>query len=165
VIPTATEISGKPELDSESAIVRGHSFHNAHVAELQSPPYQHPSEIYTAQNYPSHELQDAAYYHPQELHSSTPHRELDAPVQPYAPVPIHPQQFQPPPPPEPQELHPSSPAPTTRTMQQLSPEAIAALQEEERRIDAEMEEVRRMKELREQKFAIQQKLRGAKGDS
>ena len=45
----------------------------------------------------------------------------------------------------------------------LTPEAIAALEAEERRIDDEMEEVRRMKELRDQKYAIQQKLRGAKG--
>ena len=39
---------------------------------------------------------------------------------------------------------------------------IAALEEEERRIDAEMTEVRRMRELRDQKYAIQQKLRQAK---
>jgi len=37
---------------------------------------------------------------------------------------------------------------------QFSPEVIAALKAEERRIDAEMEEVHRMKELRDQKHAI-----------
>ncbi|CAO2649917.1 Nn.00g012090.m01.CDS01 [Neocucurbitaria sp. VM-36] len=47
--------------------------------------------------------------------------------------------------------------------QQLSAADIAALEEEERRIDAEMEEVQRMKELRDQKVAIQRKLREAKG--
>lgn len=41
-------------------------------------------------------------------------------------------------------------------------EIIAALEEEERCIDAEMTEVRRMKVLRDQKHAIQQKLREAK---
>jgi hypothetical protein len=50
---------------------------------------------------------------------------------------------------------------TTRTRQPLSAEEIEALEEEERRIDAEMAEAQRMKELREQKFAIQQKLRDA----
>jgi hypothetical protein len=37
------------------------------------------------------------------------------------------------------------------------------LEEEETRIDAEMEEVRRMRELRDRKLAVQQKLREAKG--
>jgi hypothetical protein len=46
---------------------------------------------------------------------------------------------------------------------QLSSDEISALEEEERRIDAEMSEVRRMKELRDQKLAIQQKLKEAKG--
>lgn len=41
-------------------------------------------------------------------------------------------------------------------------DTIAALEEEERRIDAEMAEARRMKELRDQKYIIQQKLRTAK---
>jgi Tfp pilus assembly protein PilN len=47
--------------------------------------------------------------------------------------------------------------------QQLCSDEIRALEEQERRIDAEMEEVRRMRELRDQKFAVQQKLREAKG--
>lgn len=49
--------------------------------------------------------------------------------------------------------------------QQLCSDEITALEEQERRIDAEMEEVRRMRELRDQKFAVQQKLREAKGQS
>jgi hypothetical protein len=62
----------------------------------------------------------------------------------------------------PQSPSPSTPA-THSLRPHLTPEAIAALEAEERRIDAEMEEVRRMKELRDQKYAIQQKLRKAKG--
>jgi hypothetical protein len=54
--------------------------------------------------------------------------------------------------------------PSRNVMQrQLSSDEISALEEEERRIDAEMNEVRRMKELRDQKLAIQQKLKEAKG--
>ena len=63
--------------------------------------------------------------------------------------------------PEP-EPRPLSPAPTTKSVKPLSAEEIEALEEEERRLDMEMAEVQRMKELREQKFAIQQKLREAK---
>jgi hypothetical protein len=47
--------------------------------------------------------------------------------------------------------------------QQLCSDEITAFEEEERRIDAKMEEVRRMRELRGQKLAVQQKLREAKG--
>lgn len=58
---------------------------------------------------------------------------------------------------------PKSPAPEHATLQrQLSVEEIASLEEEERRIDAEMEEFKRMKELRDQKAAIQQRLKDAK---
>ncbi|KAF2688877.1 hypothetical protein K458DRAFT_414574 [Lentithecium fluviatile CBS 122367] len=156
----------------------GYPYSNTGATELQSTPHQaqQPSELYTAQMHhqtqPS-ELQDANYYSPDprpaELHSPIPSRGLDSLGQspPYGPIPTQPQyyQYQSPPDqqPEPQELHPASPAPTTRSMQQLSPEAIAVLQDEERRIEEEMEDVRRMKELREQKFAIQKKLREAKG--
>lgn len=45
---------------------------------------------------------------------------------------------------------------------QLSPEEVTRLEEKERRIDAKIEAVQRMKELREQKIAIQQKLREAR---
>jgi hypothetical protein len=41
-------------------------------------------------------------------------------------------------------------------------DSIAALEEEERRIDADMAEVRRMQKLRDQKYAVQQKLKAAK---
>jgi hypothetical protein len=62
------------------------------------------------------------------------------------------------------ELYPKSPIPAQSSLQrQLSSDEISALEEEERRIDTEMEEVRRMKELRDQKRAVQQKLRQAKG--
>ena len=47
-------------------------------------------------------------------------------------------------------------------MNPLAPHEIAALEDEERRLDAEMEEIQRLKELREQKFAVQQKLRQAR---
>ena len=53
-------------------------------------------------------------------------------------------------------------SPPTHTSRRLSVEDITRLEEEERRIDAEIEQVRRMKELREQKFEIQKKLMEAK---
>jgi hypothetical protein len=56
----------------------------------------------------------------------------------------------------------TSPVLAERSIQGLSTEEIEVLREEERGIDAEMEEVRRMKELREQKVAIQQKLLNAR---
>ena len=45
----------------------------------------------------------------------------------------------------------------------LADESVATLEEEERRIDAEMAEARRMQELRDRKYAVQQRLRVAKG--
>jgi small-conductance mechanosensitive channel len=58
----------------------------------------------------------------------------------------------------------SSPVPAPSAQQPpFTSEAIAALEAEERRIDVEMEEVRRMKELRDQKRTIQQKLGVAQG--
>lgn len=59
----------------------------------------------------------------------------------------------------------SPPSERVAVQRQLSAEEITALEEEERRIDAELEEVKRTKELRDQKIAIQQKLRDAKGMS
>jgi hypothetical protein len=41
-------------------------------------------------------------------------------------------------------------------------ESVATLEEEERRIDAEMAEARRMQELRDRKYAVQQRLKVAK---
>jgi hypothetical protein len=44
----------------------------------------------------------------------------------------------------------------------VADESVATLEEEERRIDAEMAEARRMQELRDRKYAVQQRLRAAK---
>lgn len=44
----------------------------------------------------------------------------------------------------------------------VADESVATLEEEERRIDAEMAEARRMQELRDRKHAVQQRLRVAK---
>jgi hypothetical protein len=52
---------------------------------------------------------------------------------------------------------------TERSVQGLSGEEVERLREEEKRIDAEMEAVRRMKELRERKVAVKEKLLGARG--
>ena len=45
---------------------------------------------------------------------------------------------------------------------EVTDESVATLEEEERRIDAEMAEARRMHELRDRKHAVQQRLRVAK---
>lgn len=45
---------------------------------------------------------------------------------------------------------------------EVADESVATLEEEERRIDAEMAEARRMQELRDRKHAVQQRLRVAK---
>jgi hypothetical protein len=61
-------------------------------------------------------------------------------------------------------LQPKLLAPSKSVVQrQLSSEKITELEEEEQNIGAKMEEVRRMKELRDQKIAAQQKLKQAKG--
>jgi hypothetical protein len=41
-------------------------------------------------------------------------------------------------------------------------ESVATLEEEERRIDAEMAETRRMQELRNRKYDVQERLKAAK---
>ncbi|ORY02171.1 hypothetical protein BCR34DRAFT_605652 [Clohesyomyces aquaticus] len=53
-------------------------------------------------------------------------------------------------------------APVPRHDRPLSAEEIAALEEEERRIDAEIEQARRLRALQDQKLSIQQRLREAK---
>lgn len=64
--------------------------------------------------------------------------------------------------PQPQPEPERSLAPMAISSKPLSTEEIEALEEEERRLDEEMAEVQRMKELREKKFAVQQKLKEAK---
>lgn len=64
--------------------------------------------------------------------------------------------------PQPQPEPERSLVPMAISSKPLSTEEIEALEEEERRLDEEMAEVQRMKELREKKFAVQQKLKEAK---
>jgi hypothetical protein len=140
------------------------------AVELHLTTLQHPSELYTPYHQ-STKLPGARYYNIAELNwsellcklnanilpfelSLVPSYRYEVPVQTYqrqSPNKIH-------------ELHPRSLA-LGRAMiqQQLCSDEITALEEEETRIDAEMEEVRRMRELRDQKLAVQQKLREAKG--
>ncbi|KAJ4298868.1 hypothetical protein N0V90_004111 [Kalmusia sp. IMI 367209] len=172
-IPIASEISQKPELHGEPVVAGADMHqvvdHNTNSSYQYSTPdqWQHsqeyhspPSELYNSNGHPS-ELHGAVYVNPAELHSTSRSQEMDGNTAPNANVSI---QAQPPPPQTtaPPVLPPQLPALTTRPVQPLSAEEIEALEEEERRIDAEMEEAQRMKELREQKFAIQQKLRDAK---
>jgi hypothetical protein len=127
-----------------------------HLAELptyRSPPYHPRVELSGINHHNTHrsELDVSA---PRYAQSPVLAHKYQAPLQPVeqpAPTEIH-------------ELYPKSPIPAQSSLQrQLSSDEISALEEEERRIDTEMEEVRRMKELRDQKRAVQQKLRQAKG--
>lgn len=154
---------------------------------------QQTSELHSWSQYQANELDGSTHYPPMELHSTSRSPESQVPSPPEAlgspppdealastqPEPPSSQSSQSPPfeqqpqsplsnqtyqpPPVASEPRVNSPVPTTLSMQQLSSAEIAALEEEERRIDAEMEEVQRLKDLREQKFAIQKKLRDAKG--
>ena len=191
-IPTVTEIPNKPELDAQYNTIEElpsnprpselPGLRADQTTELPSPPYQAPSELYSAQNYqhqhPS-ELQtpqNYQFHNASELHAApvpynppatySPPTELDRETtsSPNAAGPVLAYQDEPPLKPKAQDLY-SSPVLTERSIQGLSAEEIATLQEEERRIDAEMEEVKRMRELREQKLAIQQKLLNARGGS
>ena len=185
---TTTALPTKPELHGETTINDGHLpqvvddsippnqySRYPNTAELHSTPHQSPPELY-APYHQSSELQGAAYHNTAELHSPTPRPEMEANFPPYAPVPVPSYQYLPPAQPyqyeqqqpqpqqEVQELYPRSPVSSRSVVQrQLSSDEITALEEEERRIDAEMAEVRRMKDLRDQKLAVQQKLREAKG--
>lgn len=141
------ELHGDPhvELHGETAA--------PYVAELESPPAK-PCSGSNAQHYaivaPTRSVG--------EMEGNTPpYSTVPAPT-PAPPTPAAKTQYDPPLHEEVQELAPKTPKSTRR---ELSPNEVAAL-EEERRIDAELEEVRRMKELRDQKLAIQQKLRDAK---
>jgi hypothetical protein len=183
VDPSAIVMPAKPELDGNSTYTRTdlsqQAVHNtlpayyppsSGAAELHSTPQQHPSELYV----PSHqsvELQGTGGYGRAEVYTSTLPSEMETPNPTDAPThrlsshhqpPIQPDQQQQPTQ-EVQELGPRSPE-SNRSVRPWQPsnDEIIALEEEERRIDAEMEEVRRMKELRDQKFAVQQKLREAK---
>jgi hypothetical protein len=143
--------------------------------ELQANPTHNYDELYATSSqyyqYEPSELHGGGYHNTTEPHSSTPRPELDASVPSFSHTPAPAYQY-----PSPKqayqqqsrndihELYPRSPEPHRSIVQrQLSSDDITALEEERRRIDAEMEEVRRMKELRDQKMAIQQKLKDAKG--
>lgn len=168
---TTINDGGLPQVVDYNASQTQYS-HYPGTAELQSSPRQRPPELY-APYHQSAELPGAGYHHTAELHSPTPRLEMEANVPPYAPAAAPSHHYEPPTQPyqyeqpqqHAQELYPRSPAPSRSIVQrQLSSDEISALEEEERRIDAEMEEVRRMKELRDAKLAVQQKLREAKGE-
>jgi hypothetical protein len=57
---------------------------------------------------------------------------------------------------------PSAPLYDSAAKLDVADESVATLEEEERRIDAEMGEARRMQELRDRKYAVQQRLKVAK---
>jgi hypothetical protein len=172
--PTAMPLPRKAELHGETTIDDGHLpqvvdgttqpiqySQYPPMAELPSMPRQTPPELY-APYHRSNELQGSGFHRAAEIQAPVPQSELEASAPPYtqAHASTHPYQ----PPHEAQELYAMSSEPSRSVMQrQLSSDEISALGEEERRIDAEMSEVRRMKELRDQKLAIQQKLKEAKG--
>jgi hypothetical protein len=160
--------NGSYALPFSSNELEGARDHN--TVELQSS--TGPSEMDVAPAFQQRsEIQGAGFHNTSELYSPTSRPDLYASAPPYASGPVDPFEYQSSMPTyqqhslnEVQELHPKSPASSRSVVQrQLSSEEITALEEEERRIDAEMEEVRRMKDLRDQKLAVQQKLRQAKG--
>lgn len=170
-VPIASEISQKPEL-------YGHPIGqpNGAVAELYVPPHQHrmpgvqqASECYPAAEVPGqvtpyHDKNQPINQDPVELHSSIQGWGTEAHTPPNAAASsvtaTEPHATSEPTPAEKDitETGATSPAPSIARVRQLSPEEIAQLEEEERRIDAELEEVKRVKELREQKLSIQRKL-------
>jgi hypothetical protein len=129
-------LDAQPELHGEAA--------EPYVAELESSPTQRqPGAGYYAADVPTRSVGEM---------------DGNAPVYSAAPVPLKYQHTAP----APQEIHELAPKTPTTTRRELSREEVASLEDEERRIDAELEEVRKMKELRDQKLAIQQKLREAR---
>lgn len=159
-IPTASEISQKPELHGDPAVdYRSDPTQHQYPSAGQWQQPQAASELYSSNEYPT-ELHGTG--NPVELHS-LPRNEI---VEPVAVSQVTPPVQTPQDTPLPIVTALTSPShsysPRLGIGQPLSAEDIQALEEEERRIDAEMAEVERMKELREQKFAIQQKLRDAK---
>jgi hypothetical protein len=182
VDPSAIIMPVKPELDGSPTYARTdppqQAIHNtlpayyppsSGAAELHSTPQQHPSELYV----PTHqnvELQGTGGYSRTEMYTSTLPSEMETSTSSYAPTYQPSSHHQPPtqldqqkPTQEVQGPGPRSPGSNKSVMPwQPSNDEIIGLEEEERRINAEMEEVRRMKELRDQKFAVQQKLREAK---
>lgn len=155
--------------------------HSGYGTPAELPPATYGAYSQQAHNpYPSTKYAHQPTSEVSELHTTaSPRSEMDGSVSQFStqtPIspPQHPQQ-QSPPPQQPfqtgpplgaHELYPRPPEPSMQPIdQQLSEEAIAALREEERRIDAELEEVKRMKELRDKKIEIQQKLKGAGGSS
>lgn len=188
---TTREVSGsvKPRLhanptntDANLPQIVDHQISPVQQARWQEETFQYPQELH----FPCHqsaELQGAGYHNTPELHSTpynnsaelhspTPRPEMEGHVPPYTPLSY---QHQPPTQtftyeqeqarPEVQEMYPRSQEPVRSVLhhQLSSEEEIAALEEEERRIEAEMEDVKRMKELRDQRYAVQQRLREAKG--
>jgi hypothetical protein len=115
-------------------------------------PRQTPPELY-APYHRSNELQGSGFHRAAEIQAPIPQSELEASAPPYtqAHASTHPYQ----PPHEAQELYAMSSEPSRSVMQrQLSSDEISALEEEERRIDAEMSEAGRMKELRDHNYTL-----------
>ena len=189
---TTTALSLKPELHGESSLNNSHlsqavdhsqpsnQYSYPSAVELPSTPQQHPLEL-SASHHQSTELQGSGCHNTVEQHSQSSQPEIHANIPACSPAPVSSHHYQPltqpyqheqqpksqpksQPQQEFQEVCSSSPVSSRSVVQrQLSSDEISALEEEERRIDTEMEEVRRMKELRDQKLAVQQKLREAKG--
>lgn len=169
--PTAIAISNKPELGGESVETR--------ELDASTDPmygYSHQGQWYQSHQYPPEHYAVNELHaddNPTELEASARSRESNTFATMSAPVPMTHQPSQ-------KETSTDSPHQTEpfleevpvpaapvvplspKVAQALTPAEIQALEDEERRIDAELEEVQRLKELREQKFAIQQKLRDAK---
>ncbi|KAJ4298037.1 hypothetical protein N0V90_005936 [Kalmusia sp. IMI 367209] len=158
-IPVASEISKKPELYSEPAAECNSSrAYHQYANSGQWQQSQNPSELDSSNGYLA-QLRGTA--DPVELRSSLQGGNVEPNAIPQvSPLVQTPYENSPPIPTSPASPH--SPAPALGTRRPLYAGEIEALEEEERRIDTEIADVERMKELREQKFAIQQKLRDAR---
>ena len=174
-ILTTSEIPYKAELDSENVMelpsdTRPSELHGGSSvlpAELPSLPSRGANELYNAQrdhDQQAGELQAPNLDNAAALHAPPSPQELGSNSPPNAAVSSLADQHVPSAQTGAQEIH-NTPVLATHSIQTLSAEEIATLQEEERRIDAEKEDVRRMKELREQKLVVQQRLLNARGGS
>jgi hypothetical protein len=164
ILPLKAELPGNGSSETHRNAAWQHTSHHEMVSELDA---STNAELYAGSprqtHYASANLQGGDRpYEAAELHSLTPQPGVEPDASLNVPVSlgrIHQRQPS-------NDQHAQSVTPERSAVQrQLSAEEITALEEEEKRIDAELEEVKRMKELRDQKIAIQQKLRDAKGVS
>ncbi|KAH3954472.1 hypothetical protein HBI25_016090 [Parastagonospora nodorum] len=164
ILPLKAELPGNGSSGTHRNAAWQHTSHHEMVSELDA---STNAELYASSPHQTHyrsaNLQGGDRpYEAAELRSSTPQPGVEPSASLNVPMSsgqIHQRQSS-------NDQHTQSVTPERSAVQrQLSAEEITALEEEEERIDAELEEVKRMKELRDQKIAIQQKLRDAKGVS